>query len=509
MPKHGSIWMEIQATTKHIKILLTLLILLLASESIASDQNEHALTSLKKIITPLSNKATIAMVITDLKSPSTTLFSMNEFIYLQPASTMKILTSIIAKQSLNSKKPFNSTLTAYGKQKAGTLNGNIIIDIAANPEFKQDDLNDMLNQIKKNKIKKINGDIIILKTHFDDIEKVPGTYWDEIDDCYATAVSDISINKNCFLGTLFQTKNGINSYWPQKNQPIQLDIQISNNCHDQTNAHTHYPAHGYGVHLSQNPFKKPETLKGCWNRKIGFIQLKRSIHSPRKALIEAITKYLNKENIQHNGQIQVTNTRPRGLKKPLWKMQKSSSVLNELIKTMLTRSDNHIANQIFKESAYINLQTPASWENAQKNAEQILNKLNLYDKESSIVDGAGLSRNNKITAHQLQKSLIAIYNNKKLKKLIPLFATREQASPFLKHRLHQIKTPLYVKSGSLKGTVSLAGFIDPYGKNPKAFTIIINGNKHVTKDYFSIEKSLLTTMSKIKHHRIEHRQHHL
>lgn len=503
MPKYGSIWMWAQTKLGHIKIALTLLILLLASEPIASNDNENALPSLKKIIAPLSRKATIAMVITDLKSPSSTLFSMNESIYLQPASTMKILTSIIAKQSLNPKKPFNSSLAAYGKQKASTFNGNFVLDIAANPEFKQDDLNDMLNHITKNKIKKINGDIIILKNHFDDIEKVPGTYWDEIDDCYATAVSDISINKNCFLGTLFQTKNGIKSYWPQNSQPIQLDIQMTTNCDDQTNAHTHYPAYGYGVHLRQNPFKKPGTLQGCWNKKVKFIQLKRSIHNPQEVLINAITEHLNKEKIQHNGQIRVTKTKPSPLKKPLWKKQKSSQNLNELIETMLTQSDNHIANQLFKESAYTHLHAPASWENAQKNAEKILSQLNLYDPESSIVDGAGLSRNNKITAHQLQQSLLTIYKNKKLRKLIPLFATKEQASPFLKQRLDQIQIPLYVKSGSLRGTVSLAGFIDPYGKNPKAFTIIINGNKNVTKDYFSIEKSLLTAISKITH-TIEH-----
>ena len=39
--------------------------------------------------------------------------------------------------------------------------------------------------------------------------------------------------------------------------------------------------------------------------------------------------------------------------------------------------------------------------------------------------------------------------------------------------------------------MSLAGYIDPFGKHPKAFTIIINGNKSVGNEYMELEKTIL------------------
>ena len=477
---------------RKLKKIFHISIILLFANAIAETEKNKFSESLDQIIAPLSQKSSLAIILTDLKSPSESIYKKNESIYLQPASTLKVLTAIIAKKNLKKKKPFKSTLTAYGKMKSTTLKGNLILDIAANPDFTEENLREMVHHISKSNIKKINGDIIILSKRFDDIEKIPGTYWDEVDDCYAASVSDISINKNCFLGTLFQTKNGIKYYWPQEKHTINLEIQIKKDCSEHKNIHTHFPAHGYGVHLNQNPFEYPETLKGCWSKHIDHIQLKRSIKNPKERVINSIKKYLEKEKIQLGGKIYTTKENPIISKKSLWQIKKTSSNLDDLIETMLTKSDNHIANQLFKESAHVRQKKIISWEDAQENADEVLKSLDLYDKDASIVDGAGLSRNNKITALQLQKSLIAIYTNKDLKNLIALFATKDNARPHLKNRLQKFKSPLYVKSGSLKGTTGLIGFIDPYGKNPKAFTIIINGNKSVARDYFSIEKSLLS-----------------
>ena len=48
----------------------------------------------------------------------------------------------------------------------------------------------------------------------------------------------------------------------KKNQPVKLDIQLADDCHDSSASNTHFPAYGYGIHLRQNPLKKPETLRG-------------------------------------------------------------------------------------------------------------------------------------------------------------------------------------------------------------------------------------------------------
>ena len=173
-------------------------------------------------IAPLQKTATVAFVVTDLKKPAHPLLSLNESIYLQPASTMKILTSIIATDSLNHQIPFKTQLTGYGKQEKNQFSGNIVFEVGANPAFDDNGLDHLISTLKQKNIDTINGDIIMTKTHFDSVERIPGLVWDELDECYATAVSDISFNSNCFIATFNNVDGKIHMDWPQKTSPLNL-----------------------------------------------------------------------------------------------------------------------------------------------------------------------------------------------------------------------------------------------------------------------------------------------
>lgn len=438
----------------------------------------------------LTNQATIALIVSDLHHPEQPLWSHHAQIYLQPASSLKVLTAIIAQTSLPEKSPFTSYMRAFGKQKKHVFHGNIDLELGGNPSFQDTDLIAWVNYLKQKNIRLINGNIYIRKTHFDAIEHIPGTIWDEQDDCYAAAVSDISLNKNCFILTLLNTGEHITQYNSQLHQPIQLNIELRDQCPDQTIANSHFPTYGYGIWLKQNPFQKPESLSGCWSKNIPYWQLKRSLHHPDQILKANLADLLKAEGIQYQ-QI-IISDQPNASTRPLlWTHTHNSAPLSSLIQTMLMESDNHIANQLFKQAAYHNSQQKTSWEDAQAHAQHTLKQLNLADPGSNIVDGAGLSRNNRITAQQLHKALITIYQNPKLKPLIQRFAHANGEKSTLSKRILQIEPVIYAKTGSLNGVSALVGYIDPFGQHPKAFTLMINGNKQVHKDYLKQEPSLL------------------
>lgn len=469
--------------------------LLLLTPMVFAHPPSHPSKAIKKIIAPLQKQANIAIIVTDLKNPKQPLLSINESIYMQPASAMKVLNAIIASESLHPKTPFTTQLYAFGEQNKDTLTGDIYLEIGGNPSFSKSNLIELVQAIKSKNIKKINGNIIILKTHFDDIEKVPGTVWDEVDSCYATAVSDVSLDKNCFLLTLLKMNNHIVQYSPQDDQPTTLDIEIAENCNDNSIANTHYPAHGYGIHLRQNPFLHPATLSGCWSKRLDYIQLKRSISHPDKSLIHSLRSVIKQQEIQLTGRYVISHTPPPKQHMALWRVKQYSEPLETLIRTMLVKSDNHIANQLYKESAYQSMQKKATWENAQHHAQKVLSKYQLHDENGSIVDGAGLSRNNRVTADQLHRSLIAIYRKPKLKHLIKHFTHSKDEESLLRARMQHINPPIYAKTGYLNGVTSIMGYIDPFGNHPKAFTIIINGNKTLNRLYLNLEPSLMRVIA--------------
>lgn len=457
----------------------------------------HVPENITTLLKPLQQKASVALIVTDLKSPQKTILSIQPEQYLLPASIQKILTSIIATSSLEAVRPFQTTMQAYGDLKNTTLTGQITLETGANPNFDSQTLDLLIKTLQQRGINTIKGSIEIIKSHFDSMEKTPGTTWDEVDDCYATATSDISLNQNCFMLSLVRLGKNIIPYSPQSEQPIHLEIDLDDQCNDQKNTPNHFPAQGYGILLKQNPFKTPETLKGCWQPQHRKLVLKRSLHSPEKSLVYAIQEVLSTNKVTLQGSININASPFHSNRKPLWTVTIPSQSRQDLIKTMLEKSHNHIANQLFKEAAFQQTGQQATWESAQKHAQIVLEKYHLDDPRASIVDGAGLSRNNRINAMQIQRSLTAIYQNPSLQHLLTLFPSQKTAKHPLSRRLSKIKTPIFAKTGSLKNVISLAGYIDPHGPHPKAFTLIINGHKDIHKDYLAIETDLLEAIDKL------------
>lgn len=477
----------------HLRQMITVLALC----ALSLPTQAHSQKSIAELLKPLQEKASVALIVTDLKSPYKTHIAIQPEQYLLPASTQKILTSIIATSSLEAARPFQTTMRAYGDLENTMLTGQIVLETGANPNFNSEALDLLIQTLQQRGIRKIKGSIEIIKSHFDGIEKTPGTTWDELDDCYATATSDISLNQNCFMLGLVQLGKNIVPYSPQKEQPIRIEIKLDDQCNDQKNTSNHFPAQGHGILLKQNPFKTPETLKGCWQPQYRKLVLKRSLHSPEKSLIHAIQESLSTHKITLHGSVNIKEKSLHGEKKPLWTVNMPSQSRQELIKTMLEKSHNHIANQFFKEAAFQQTGQQATWESAQQHAQTVLQKLKLDDPEASIVDGAGLSRNNRINAMQIQRSLVAIYQNPSLQHLLNLFPSQKTENHPLNWRLSKIKTPIFAKTGSLKNVISLAGYIDPHGTHPKAFTLIINGHKDINKSYLAAEVELLQKISEL------------
>ena len=421
----------------------------------------------------LQQEAQIALIVTDLKHPKKPIFSINPKQYLQAASGMKLFTAIIAQHALPEVSPFSSIIGTTGQQKKDLLYGNVHLSIGANPTFDHQQLSVLLNALHVQGIRKINGDFLIHQYHFHDTYQPPGTLWNEVNHCYATTTADISFAKNCFLLTLVNLNNNIIQYNPEPSQPIQLNIKTQQNCNKQLVQLTHDPTHDRGVVITQNPLQTPEILNGCWYTKQPYWQFKRNLLNPEKTLRYHLRKNLKKLKIQLSGNIESDNAPIPNLQ---WHHKVPSPNLSTLLRTTLTKSDNHIANQLFIESAFQATQQTTSWAAAQAYAKQTLKHFSINVDNAHIIDGSGLSRNNRVTAEQLHTSLISIYQNDQLRSLISYLANPKNPESTLKSRLQDLSLPLYAKTGKIKGVISLSGFIDPFGNHPKAFTLIINGN---------------------------------
>ncbi|MDE0506029.1 MAG: D-alanyl-D-alanine carboxypeptidase/D-alanyl-D-alanine-endopeptidase, partial [Candidatus Poribacteria bacterium] len=95
-----------------------------------------------------------------------------------PASTMKLLTAAAALVKLKPNYRFRTTLYADGIGR-GRVRGNVYLKGRGDPLFAVDHLEEMLAALAQFGVKRIDGDVVVDDTYFDDVPKGKGWMWDD------------------------------------------------------------------------------------------------------------------------------------------------------------------------------------------------------------------------------------------------------------------------------------------------------------------------------------------
>ncbi|MBU0484419.1 MAG: D-alanyl-D-alanine carboxypeptidase [Proteobacteria bacterium] len=169
-------------------------------------------------------------------------------------------------------------------------------------------------------------------------------------------------------------------------------------------------------------------------------------------LFRAIFK---KHMLQTDGQIREDKVAP-GMS-PFY-IHRSSKGLTSVIEAMMRFSNNFIANQLFLTCGTTKYGYPADWPKGQKAISQFLQEnFDLKKQQIHLVEGSGLSRKNRLSP----KAMIVLLNHFKP------YAT-----------LLQEHNGTILKSGTLTGVYSYAGYFINHAKGLDSFVIILNQNKN-------------------------------
>nr|MBF0220675.1 D-alanyl-D-alanine carboxypeptidase [Desulfobulbaceae bacterium] len=138
----------------------------------------------------------------------------------------------------------------------------------------------------------------------------------------------------------------------------------------------------------------------------------------------------------------------------------STKSLAEIISSLLLYSNNFIANQLFLSCGAVQYGPPATWKKGRDTLELFLSEnIGIVKDQFVIEEGSGLSRKNKLTPEAMLRIL---ENFKPYSNLLP----RENS--------------LSIKSGTLKGVYSYAGYVNN-DSAPAPFVIMLN-QKRNTRD---------------------------
>ena len=390
----------------------------------------------------------------------------NENMSIVPASTMKIVTSAAALELLGKDYQFETRLLYDGTiNKNGVLKGNLFIQGMGDPTLGSDgvkvDKNAFLKQwleaMRKAEIKKVDGNIIVLDGLFG-YQGVPGKWlWEDFGTDYGAGTYGISVYDNLY--TLY-LKSGSVGTLPVilRTEPTVTGLKIKNQSKVAGKEETEPYVRGI-------PFSFDRILHGDVLPNQEEYKMKSDIPDPGLFLAQHFLSYLTENGIQVQGKAtteRLTTERPKAEKTLVIT---KSVTLSEIVKVLMSRSDNHYAEHLYE---FVKTEKKTTIADFWK-------EKGFPVKALVMRDGSGMSPQNALSAKFLTDLLVYMDRpeqaNLHYKELFPIAGQEGTVKLFLKGS--PLEGKAFIKTGSFSGVQSYAGYVENNGKR-YAFAIIVN-----------------------------------
>ncbi len=330
-----------------------------------------------------------------------------------PASTTKLITALLALQYWGEDYRFKTEfyLTDRGGEKFKTAAPTLLIKGFGDPFLVSEELalmaKQLAKQLKQQNIDALSG-IILDTSYYQGGVKFSGA--GQSDNPYDAVSSSLAANFNTVY--LQQTKQGIVSAEPQT--PITpTALMFAENS---------------------NLFPVSDTsVKGGKKR----VNLGRDEVLGQRYFAELLRAFLKQEGVALSNDV-AWQTLDEAFEPILFYQHRNQRTLAEVVMPMMKYSTNFIANQLALNLSREWLGAPANAERVAKVYQQRLADLFGW-QQFTIEEGAGLSRQNRLSPQQLIDVL-------------------EAFQPW-RHLLPEVEPNVYAKSGTLLGVSTLAGYL--------------------------------------------------
>jgi D-alanyl-D-alanine carboxypeptidase/D-alanyl-D-alanine-endopeptidase (penicillin-binding protein 4) len=338
--------------------------------------------------------------------------------------------------------------------------------------------NALFLQLKQNAIIRIAGNIYIDDTLFDQNGRVPAALSEDATYSFSAPVTASNIDRNCAIVSVKPSMtlgDLANANVVQTPDAMTLINQIIT-----------APSRNCSVMAVINETNNAYVLSGCISAKKAVEEFTLPVQNMRSYVGELLPQVLAQADITWSGQV-LFDKAPTDAK---MLALHQSAPLSVLITHMLKKSDNLYANALFKTVGAHYFHTMGNWLTGAAAVKAILwenNGVNLLS--ASLVDGAGLSRENVISPEQMLQVLSTVYYRPLIAgALIPALPIGG-VDGTLKGRLTEdsYRHRVYAKTGTMNDVSSLSGYVKNSKNQVLAFSIFINGTPSHLGSYRALE----------------------
>ena len=391
-------------------------------------------------------------------------FDKNGQIGMAPASTQKIITSVTSFELLGNRFQFKTLLRHDGEIKAGKLAGNLYITGQGDPTLgswrwtsttEEAVLERITTILKDNSIREIDGDIVIDDLSYT-LQPVPdGWIWQDIGNYYGAGCWGLNWRENQYDLILQSTKNVGDSTRIVQTVPAMEDLKIANYI---TAGKKNSGDNGY---IYAPPFATAGFTTGTIPVDEKAFRISGSMPRPGVQFQKALEKKLGTANVAVSGSIKI----PASISNKPTRMNLvpfdsiSSPTLDSVNYWFMRKSINLYGESLMKAIALNKTGERASTDEGIETVRNFWAARGIEKSAINIIDGSGLSPQNRVTAHSLVKIL-------QYAKGRPWFNSFYLSLP--------VYNAMRLKSGSIGGARAFAGYHKSTAGREYIVAIIVN-----------------------------------
>ncbi|MCX7166311.1 MAG: D-alanyl-D-alanine carboxypeptidase/D-alanyl-D-alanine-endopeptidase [Rhodocyclales bacterium] len=431
------------------KLLLSLLCLCTAAAS-ANDLPAPVAQALKGAGIPVAATAVWVREV-DAATPR---LAINARTALNPASTMKLVTTFAALDLLGPAYVWKTEAFASGTLNDGVLTGDLHLKGGGDPKLTYDQFGRLLRQIRARGIREIRGDLVLDRSAFAINPADPGRFDAQPMRPYNVAPDALLVNFKAVTLQLIPDPAKKTLMVSMEPAPTNLDLisQVTlgngNGCGDwkeRLRADTF--SHGLGTRL---------VLTGVFPQSCGEQRWNIAVQEHPQFVLGVFLQLWSELGGSLTGGVREgvvpADARAVGVL--------PSPTLAEVVRDINKFSNNVMARQLFLTLGMEAGRHPASTEDGAAAIQSWLDARGLGVPELVLENGSGLSRHERISAEGLGRLLQAAWRSSVMPELmasLPVTAT----DGTMKKRLKQngVAGQAHIKTGSLEGVRSIAGYV--------------------------------------------------
>jgi len=439
--------------------------MLLVSNCFALEQLPSPITKILNVYKIPASAVSIVVQDVDSKVP---LVSVNSDIARNPASTIKLLTTFVALATLGPTYTWRTELYALGPINDGVLDGDLLLKGYGDPSLVVEEFWKMLGYLNAHGVSSITGDLVIDDTHFSISAIDPGAFDQQPYRLHNVIPNAAMAN---FKAIEFQfARSGNGKKVRITTHPELPNLKIVNKLTIRKGKCRGYQ-YGINMHIADSASNNNVVFSGAFPSGCQRHSMHRSVLNHDSYTFGTFVRLW-----KHWGG-SMSGTFRKGIApervKPI--VVKQSRPLAEIIRSVNKWSNNVMSRLLLYSLATTKYDAPTTKEQGIEVLREYLRENNIDDSKLVVDNGAGLSRDTRITAKLLNDLLRHAHRNPYMAEYVASLSIVGMDGTTKKRFRRQPQAGrMHLKTGRLDGVSAIAGFVQARDDKTYTTSLLVN-----------------------------------